>query len=297
MKSIKILSIAAGAVVLAAAAAQGDPWKIDLDLNLTTGVNSYSDNWVGGEAGSFNWGSQFLGIAEKQITAITNTRSTLKLQFGQTAVQNKDTKQWGAPQKSTDLIDFEELFRFTLHAWVDPFISVRGISEFLDGSDTLLTRYVNPWDVTEAVGASRTLQKNDNVEWTTRLGAAVHQLVDRQHLDTATGTRATDVTNDGGAEFDMDLRANNREKWVEYLGSLRVYEALLSSKANAAKGTPAENDWRYPHVKWENTLTLTFAKYLMLNMSAYVYYDKDISKDARLKETFAAGVTYVYSKK
>ena len=118
------------------------PWKIDANLNLTTGLNSYSNNWVGGEAGSFTWGSQFLGVAEKQISAILNTKTTLNLQFGQTVEQDKVTKQWSVPQKSTDLIDGLELLRFTLGAWVDPFISVRAISQFLDGSNTLLVRYV-----------------------------------------------------------------------------------------------------------------------------------------------------------
>jgi hypothetical protein len=274
-----------------------EPWKIDLGANLTTGVNSYSNNWVGGEAGSFTWASQFLGVAEKQFSNPLNTKTSIKLQFGQTATQDKTSKSWSVPKKSTDLIDGEELLRLILNAWVDPFISVRAISEFLDESDSLLVRYMNPVEITEAAGVSRTLQKNEAVEWSTRLGAAARQLVDRHHLDTATGIRATNLTNDGGLEFDMDLKAANKEKWISYLSSLRIYEALLSSKADAFKGTSAENDWRYPHVKWENTLTLTFAKYLMLNLSAYLYYDKDIHRDVRLKETLSAGLTYTYSKK
>jgi hypothetical protein len=274
-----------------------EPWKIDIGANLTTGVNSYSNNWVGGEAGSFTWAAQFLGVAEKQFSKQVNSRTSLKLQFGQTATQNKENKSWSVPQKSSDLIDGEELLKLTLDAWVDPFVSVRAISQFLDGSDSQLVRYMNPVEITEAAGVNRTLQKNESVEWATRLGVAARQLVDRHHLDTASGTRSTNYTNDGGFEFDMDLKAANKEKWISYLGSLRIYEAVLSSKADAFKGTTAENDWRYPHVKWENTLTLTFAKYLMLNLSAYLYYDKDIHRDPRLKETFSAGLTYTYSKK
>jgi hypothetical protein len=274
-----------------------EPWKIDIGTNLTTGVNSYSNNWEGGEAGSFTWAAQFLGVAEKQFSKQVNSKTSLKLQFGQTATQNKENKSWSVPQKSSDLIDGEELLKLTLDAWVDPFVSVRAISQFLDGSDSQLVRYMNPVEITEAAGVNRTLQKNESVEWATRLGVAARQLVDRHHLDTASGTRSTNYTNDGGFEFDMDLKAANKEKWISYLGSLRIYEAVLSSKADAFKGTTAENDWRYPHVKWENTLTLTFAKYLMLNLSAYLYYDKDIHRDPRLKETLSAGLTYTYSKK
>jgi hypothetical protein len=290
-------ALAVGYIFILAGVLSAEPWKLDLNANLTTAVNSYSNNWVGGEAGSFSWASQFLGSAEKQISPKFNTKTTLKLQFGQTILQNKDTKNWSVPQKSSDLIDGEELLRLTLDSWVDPFISVRVISQFLDGSDTVITRYGNPLDITEALGVSRTLQKSESVEWATRLGVAARQLVDRHHLDTALDTRSTNYTNDGGFEFNMDLKAANKEKWVSYLGSLRVYEALLSSKADEFKGTSAESDWRYPHVKFENTLTLTLAKYLMLNVSAYLYYDKDISSDVRLKETLSAGLTYVYSQK
>jgi hypothetical protein len=297
MKFATQATLCAAIVLSFSAGLSADPWKIDIGTNLTTGVNSYSNNWEGGEAGSFSWAAQFLGVAEKQFSGPVNSKTSLKLQFGQTATQNKESKNWSVPQKSTDLIDGEELLRLTLNAWVDPFLSVRAISQFLDGSDTLLVRYMNPVEITEALGVSRTLSKNENVEWATRIGAAARQLVDRHHLDTALGTRSTNYTNDGGFEFDMDLKAANKEKWVSYLSSLRIYEALLSSKADKFKGTSAEKDWRYPHVKWENTLTLTFAKYLMLNLSAYLYYDKDIHKDVRLKETLAAGLTYVYTKK
>jgi hypothetical protein len=297
MKFTTQATLCAAIVLSFAAGLSAEPWKIDIGTNLTTGVNSYSNNWEGGEAGSFSWAAQFLGVAEKQFSNPVNSKTSLKLQFGQTATQDKTSKSWSVPQKSTDLIDGEELLRLILNAWVDPFISVRAISGFLDESDSLLVRYMNPVEITEAAGVSRTLQKNENVEWATRIGVAARQLVDRHHLDTATGIRATNLTNDGGFEFDMDLKAANKEKWVSYLSSFRIYEALLSSKADEFKGTSAEKDWRYPHVKWENTLTLTFAKYLMLNLSAYLYYDKDIHRDVRLKETLSAGLTYTYSKK
>jgi len=268
-----------------------EPWKIDLNMNLTTALNTYSDNWTGGEAGSFTWATQFLGVAERQLNPKLNTKATLKLQFGQTATQDKTSKAWSVPKKSTDLIDGEELLRLTLGAFVDPFVSVRAISEFLDESDTLLKRYCNPLELTEAVGASRTLKKSETLDWSSRLGGALRQVINRNHLDTATGARKTDVTSDGGVEIDMDLKATNTAKWVTLLSSLRLYEALASSKADSA------GNWRYPHMKWENALTITFAKYLMLNVMAYAYFDKDIKDDFRLKETLSAGLTYIYSKK
>ena len=292
MRSVMISVFSACSIVTLTTISSAEPWKIDANTNLTTALNSYSDNWVGGEAGSFTWASQFLGVAERQLSKVVNTKATLKLQFGQTKIQtNENDKKWTAPEKSADLIDGEELMRFTLGLWVDPFASVRGISQFLDGSDGRNIRYFNPWDVTEAAGMSRTLRKNDYVDWSARLGAAARQIVDRDARDSVTGDIQTDITNDGGAEFNMDLKATGTEKWWTLLSTLKIYEALVSSKEDSA------GHWRYPHLKWENTLTLTFAKYLMLNVSAYAYYDRDVSYKVRLKETLSAGLTYIYSKK
>jgi hypothetical protein len=232
-----------------------------------------------------------LGVAERQLGPKFDTKTTLKLQFGQTATQDKTSKDWSVPKKSTDLIDGEELMSWTLGAWADPFASVRGISEFVDQSDSLLTRFGNPLELTEALGASRTLKKSESIEWSSRLGGALRQVINRDNLDTATGVRKTDITSDGGVEIDMDLKASNKSKGAAILSSLRLYEALASSKADTA------GNWRYPHLKWENTLTLTFAKYLMLDLSAYAYYDRDINLNFRLKETLSAGLTYIYSRK
>lgn len=265
-----------------APSSSAEPWKIDANANLTTALNSYSNSWVGGEAGSFTWASQFLGVAERQLNTKLNTKTTLKLQFGQTKVQNKTDKRWSAPEKSSDLIDALELLRFTLGVWVDPFVSVRGVSQFYDGRNPAIIRHFNPWDISEAVGVSRTFAKSALVDWSARLGAAARQLYDRDSVA---------LLNDGGVEFDMDLKTANTANWVALLSTLRVYEALVSSKKDA------DDRWRYPHVKWENTLTLTFAKYLMLSLSAYAYYDRDIASEVRLKETFSAGITYIYSRK
>ena len=95
----------------------------------------------------------------------------------------------------------------------------------------------------------------------------------------------------------MDIKTSNPAKWLSYLGSLRIYEAIVSSRSDAFKGTKFKDDWRYPHVKLENTLTLSLAKYLMLNLSADMLYDKELSSHLRIKEALSIGLTYSYLKK
>jgi hypothetical protein len=273
------------------------PWKIDATGNLGVVVNSYSNSWVGGEAGSFSWSSQFLGIAEKQWDDSLNSQTTLKLQYGQTEVQSQTSKIWSLPQKSIDLIDGQELLRLKRDWWAGPFASARLISEFDDRSDTLLTRYINPLNITEALGMSKTLVKTPTVNWSTRAGVAMQQYVNRDELDTATKVRATESTNDGGVEFDMDLKAANAKKSASVASDLRVYEAIVSSLAEQNSGTTANGAWRKPRVDWENTAIFTFSKYLMLNLSVFLVYTTQQSASLQVKEALSAGLTYTYSKK
>ena len=293
---IGVLSVCG--IISLATGLSADPWKIDATANIGTTINSYSNSWSGGEAGSFTWNSQFLGVAERQFAGTWNTKTTLNLQFGQTKVQDKTTKRWSEPQKSTDLIDAEELLRYIAPGWVvNPFASARVITQFVDGSDTAMDRHINPLDITEALGASRTLAKTDRVEWSSRLGIAARQHVDREHLDPVSMNRSTQTTKDGGVELDMNLNAVNKQKWASLISSLRLYEAVVTAHDNATLPPGHEDDWRAPHVQWENTLTLSFKKYLMVNLVADAYYDKTINTAVRLKEALTVGLTYIYAKK
>jgi hypothetical protein len=290
-----LVVLATGAFLTPLAASS--PWKIDATGNLGAVVNSYSDSWVGGNSGSFTWSAQFLGIADKQFSNWLNTQTTLKLQYGQTEVQNNVSHIWSLPQKSVDLIDGQELLRFTCGWWADPFASVRLISQFKDQSDTLLTRYINPINITEAIGMDKTLRKTPTLTWSTRAGLAMQQYINQDVLvDTATGRRSTQTANDGGVEVDMHVNASNAKKWASLLSDLRVYEAIVSTQEGQTTGPAGNGDWRIPRVDWENTASLTFAKYLMLNMSVFLVYTTQQSRELQVQETLSAGLTYTFSK-
>ncbi len=114
-------------VVLVASFAfvSAEPWSKSVDANLILTQNAYSNNWAGTEVGVLSWVFNSNSLFEKQISAKLNNKNTLKLAFGQTTNQvnvNDTLKQWASPVKSTDLIDFESLLRFTLGVLVDPFI-------------------------------------------------------------------------------------------------------------------------------------------------------------------------------
>ncbi len=273
-------------VVLISDGVFADSWKIGANSNLLLTLNSFSDNWIGGAAGSFVWTAQGTATAEKQISLKVNNKNTLKLAFGQTKTQNKESKHWSMPTKSTDLIDLESLFKFTLGGFIDPYGSVNMISQFSDQRNTALVRYFNPFDIKESFGAIKGIVKNEQVAWNLRLGAAARQIIDRSQPD---------VVNDGGAELVSELKANSTSKLVQFVSTLKLYEAIISSRANALKGLPGKNDWRHPHLNWENVLTLNVAKYLMFNIYAQLLYDKPLSNHVRLKETVSLGLTYSFA--
>ena len=100
-------------------------WKLSVDANLTLTQNTYSDNWVGGESGALSWTFNSNSLAEKQLSERIYNKNTMKLFFGQTHNQERETHVWRKPVKATDLIDLESVFRFTFGGFVEPFAAGR----------------------------------------------------------------------------------------------------------------------------------------------------------------------------
>jgi len=271
--------------VLLARAQEVSPWKLSLESNLTLTLNTYSTNWTGAEKGSFTWVGKMTGIAEKQIIKQINNLNTLKLAFGQTKTENKDAvtgdRTWTSPAKSTDLIDFETVFKFTLGGWVDPYLSGKAVSQFFDPAPDF-DYYFNPVDFTESFGVMRDLIKKDNMSSFVRFGGAFKQNVNRRRpADTLT-------LSDGGLELVAEYKADKIKETISFLSRLSIYEALF--RFNAPEGY---TDFRHPDVKWENVLTVSLFKYLMLSYSADLLYDIETETSPQFRQSFGAGVTFL----
>ena len=271
-----------------------DPWTRSVDANLTLAQSTYSDNWAGGEAGNITWTFNSNWLAEKQLSPLVHNKNTLKLSFGQTHSQDAETKDWAKPTKSTDLVDFETLFSLTFGGFVDPFAAGRLESQFLDASDPAKDRYLNPLKFTESFGVIRYLMKNEKQEWSTRLGGAIRQFVDRDVL-IETDKRETQTSNDGGIEFVSELKSPLAGERITVSNKLTVFQALFYSKSDELKGLPNEDDWRAPDVNWENIFTVGITRYLMVNLYTQLLYDKEVDKGGRFKQTLSLGFTYKMS--
>jgi hypothetical protein len=129
-------------------------WKNSLIVDITATQTAYSNSWEGGEAGAASWVGNLNGKAEKQFSPKFDFTTTLKLSFGQTLTQDSE-KNWSKPKKSTDLIDWENVGRFTMHGYVEPFVAFRLESQFLNASVEAKKRYLTPLKLTESAGISR----------------------------------------------------------------------------------------------------------------------------------------------
>lgn len=264
-------------------------WKASLILDITTTQSAYSDSWVGGEAGALNWVANLNGSAERQLKTWFNLRSTLKLSFGQTMIQDDSTKEWSKPKKSTDLIDFDNLGRFTVQAFVDPYASFRLESQFYTQLSSVDKAYFSPIRFTEAAGIAKRFYerpKDDHV--TSRLGFGFRQLLKK----TLVGGVITDSTlTDGGLESVTDAKLQLASN-VGYVGKLTLFKALFFSQKDKVKGTPFEDDWKAVDANWETQINASLTKVLTVSFYTQVLYDKEISRKGRFKETLALGLTF-----
>jgi hypothetical protein len=267
-------------------------WEKALDLNLTLTQNSYSDNWVGGEAGSVSWMTNSNLKAAKQLCSKFNWSNSLKLAFGQTHQQEQETKNWKKPFKSTDLIDGESVGRFTLDAFVDPYMAFRVISQFMDASVPEVKRYLNPLTLSESGGISKLLYKSEETEFLSRFGFGLRQKFNKEIVDTLNEKTETHTTNDGGFESVTDFKTSLAEGKITYSAKLTLFKAIFYSEADELKGLPEEDYWEAVDVNWENIFSANIAKYLTVNLYVQFLYDKEIDLKGRLKETLALGFTY-----
>jgi len=268
-------------------------WKNSLVADFTTTQTSYSDSWTGGEAGSVNWVANLNGAAENQLKEWFNFRSTLKLSFGQTLTQDVtvEGKPWKKPQKSTDLIDWENVGRYTVGWFVDPYTAFRLETQFYDGSVEAKKRWLSPLKLTESVGFARKMYEKDKDFITTRAGFAVREMFTKQFTDTVTWATETNSATDGGFESVTDIVLTLKEN-LKYTGKLSLYKATFYSKKDDVKGTPQEDYWKAVDVNFENIISASITKIVTVNLYTQLLYDKNISLKGRWKETLAIGFVF-----
>ncbi len=277
LKTFTLVLLVSSAGLLAA-----EGWELDSDLMFNLTQSAYSDNWTGSELSNITWVAASNSTAQKQIKEWLRNKTTLNLSFGQTHMQRENAlgeKYWEEPQKSTDKIDLETLFQFTLRSFVDPYVAGRMQSQFLDeipGDETLL---VNPMLFTESAGIMRTILDGEKTKLSARLGGALRENYNR---------RLDDIPIDGGVEAVAELKHILSALNASYNSRLSAYQALFNSKSDEL---PNE-DWKALDYKWENMLSFKLWKMLAVNFSLDFMYDKELVDELQWKEILGIGISY-----
>ncbi len=286
---ILLLIIAAN---VTAADSTANNWKRSLVVDLTTTQTGYSDSWVGGEAGSFNWVLNMNSSAEKQLSERFDFKSSLKVSFGQTKTQDAETKEWSPAVKSTDLIDFENVGKFTLGGYFDPYVAFRVETQFYDGQVESMKQYFSPLKLTESAGIARVFFKKDKETLSSRLGVGLRQIMKSVVVTDVEEFFVLDTTlTDGGLESVTDAVFKLSER-MTFTGKLTLYKALFFSESDAVKGLESEDYWKAVDVNWENIISAQVSKIITVNLYTQLLYDKQISKKGRFKETIAVGFIF-----
>ncbi len=300
-RTVKVLcAVVAIALISGVAQAQladsSRAWKKTLVFDLTATQAAYSDSWTGGEVGSFSYVSNLNGSAERQFNDWFNFRSTLKLSFGQTVTQDQESGDWSKPKKSTDLIDWETVSRFTVNQYVDPYAAFRLESQFYDGSIPVNKRYLSPMKLTESIGAAhRFFERGEDEHITTRFGLALREIITKQFVDTVgidtVDWKATNVTaTDGGLESVTEAVVALHEDLL-WASKLTMFKALYYSKRDEFIATPQADDWKWVDVNWENIFVAQVSKIIAVSFYTQFLYDRQVTKKGRIKETLGLGIT------
>lgn len=272
---------AAIALMFVSLFADSSPWEINVDANVTVALATYSDSWTGDETGNFSWASHLLLEAFKQLHENLRTENTLKMEFGQSKNQDKETDKWSRFMVSTDLIDFTNIEKLTMKWLVDPYVGFRVQTQFFNGiPENNKVKYLNPVILSESFGASRLFIDNSYQKLDIRLGGVIYERFNRK----------IETTQDGGVEIVANYSLNSKENYVTYTTYLNLYQAVTSSIK--------ENDkWKAIDIDWRNSLSMNVTKYIMINYMYQLLYDRNISEKVRSRQTLSLGLTFKYNNK
>lgn len=306
-------------------------WYPGLELGFNLNQAAYTKNYRGGDLNTVSWTSFLNSRLDNKLSNKVHWYNTLKLAFGQNHQQKEvdGDRVWDRPAKSNDLIDFETLFQFTLKWHVDPFVSGRFRSQFLDQTDADRRDIpLNPLVYSATAGVGRKFFDIEQRTLASRIGASFRYSVRDFFKNPAPDeSMRTDTATDSGIEWVTNFRLLFAGDKLEWKSMLRVYQAIFySGDEDFDRLAPGElAKWGIDEsvsdfttatdVEFENMITTKITKILSVSLYTLFIYDKydntvppDVSdtgellnpvdvdtairKAGQFKETIAIGLTF-----
>lgn len=271
--------------------AEPGPWKYESLVSLNLTQSAFSANWAGGDRGSISWVLRSNLAANRQFSRNFRWENTLLLAYGETADQIEDPDRpgrntWAKGEKNEDQIQLDSVARFTLHRALDPYLALRGESQFVNEDDPRGSLELDPIKISESGGIARAFLQEENRELVSRLGFALRQSFAQRFTDDTGNDKERFGTNDGGLEFRTTATYPLLGDKIVYKGEVYVLWSLFFSEgdaleqfdAKAKQFDPARENvqdfWKVPDVNWQNQLTATLTSWLNVNFYFQLVYDK-----------------------
>lgn len=269
-------------------------WFTDYLVGFDANQLSFNSNWKGGGKGSFTW-KIYSKTGLKYKWKKYDFQNTLYCAFGQISVQEKEN--WRAPEKSNDIIDFNSVLRLTLEQFIDPYIAFSLNTQFQDGFDPktkqLVSRFLNPLNLSQSAGVVKNLIKKNKITLTTRLGYGAKEAIASQKKFRSrwTGDLTKWMKIDGGVEWFTELESNFNKK-IQWTNKLKFFQAVFSS---IRKEKDPNQNWQKLDIYWEQMFTAQLTKYVLFNVVMKFLYDRDISGGGQFLENASLGVSYRFN--
>ncbi|MDO5577418.1 MAG: hypothetical protein Q4F84_10085, partial [Fibrobacter sp.] len=253
-----------------------------------------SQNYSGSSAGSFVWTASANAVVSRTFRQTAINENTLKIGFGQTRIQDKNTGTWSSPVKSTDYMNFISVLKFNTMYFKDSYLSLKINSCFMDDRQKENKRYLNPVETIESFGIQRKLFNKKEFSWKIDFGGALRQVLDRHIKDfDSLGLNYTYKNNfdyDGGLEFGSEI-TTNKNNWLLLTSKLYTYQALFCPLKEFTK----LSTWYYPDIKWDNSVKVCLTPFLAFSYTMQITFNKDLDSAPFIKQHFGISFLLDYS--
>jgi len=264
-------------------------WHYRLHVGLNMAQAAYSDNWRGGENNNLAWTANLITSAQRRYHNGINWATRLQLRFGQTHQQREidGESEWERPEKTEDKIDLESVALLEKGWRVDPYLSGRYQSQFLDLTDPHgREQPLNPMIFQESAGIARHLIERENEFMLARLGWTQRQNFRRNYVDIVGDATENSWTHDGGLELQVDWNLKVLKDKVQWISKASAYQPLgwsetstfdqVSADSLTAAGIAADvTDLATTvDVRWENTFDTQITKWITFSFYLEFRYDR-----------------------
>jgi hypothetical protein len=238
---------------------------------------AYFDNWAKGGTDALNWDINLAGSANLERDQFL-WENNGKVAYGRSKLSDQGSR------KSMDEWKLETVYTRKLGAWVNPFVSAAGWSQFTAGykyddkagTRKLTSEFFDPAFFTQTIGAGF----NSLPGFTQRLGFALKETfsANRGYADDA----GTSGVEDFKLEYGLSSVTEYQKDLMQNISGTTRLELFINFKG------ADEIDAR-----WENKITAKVNKIISTNFEFEMLYDKDLDDSRQWREALSLGINFL----